>query len=313
MKTIVPNQKPAPAAAHHESHASTGEKPAWEYVAGGPPPDIADNELVHMLMAMPRPHSIEPYPRKLPGGVVISHLAIVAAMPDDKMMAIAAAHNYARKLLSDPKKSKEEGITKLSPEDIASRGYVQLLQNEATIQLLVRMCKKVRRKPGAQGHEREDYELALNRDGKLQDAFPGPAFMRLHCPDDEIAVLIATYSRVQLKIGPIVSELSEQACDLWLEKLIAGGVASDPLDSLGSDARADLVMRSVFHHRNCRKGNCSFGVPRASGWTGSGSSGESSSPAEDEVTPPPDEDVIAPEVSEFPVDPFAEPEPAPKK
>jgi hypothetical protein len=187
---------------------------------------------------------------------------------------------------------------------VQSQGYAKILQNAATIELLMRMCKLVRRKPGAENQTADDYELALNSEGKLQDAFPGATWMRAWMTDDEVAVLIAAYHRVQLKIGPIVVELSDPACDLWLEKLIAGGVASDPLDSLGSDARADLVMRSVFHLANYRKGIFSFGLP-----LGSGESEPSPTDSDEPDDGPPqaeDEEIDIPETSELAPDPHGD-------
>lgn len=294
----APPQAPQPPATSAPAAAAPSKKPVW-----GPPPTIDDNELVHLLMTQPRPNMIVPYPRKLPGlKDPISHVVIVAAMPDDKIQAYAAAHHFSKRILADPVAAKEKGETKFSPEELQSQGYVTILKNRATIELLLRMCKKAKRRKGATQSTAADYEIAYNAEGHMQDAFPGAAWMQAHMPDDEIAVLVAAYHRVQLEIGPIVSELSEADCDLWIEKLIAGGERGDPLDSLGLDARADLVKRLVFHLAQSRKDNSSSGALLESGSDGSGTSTET---PEEVVEPPAVEDVEAPHVDDLAVDPHA--------
>ncbi len=219
-------------------------------------------------------------------------------------MTEISGHTRVYAILADPVAAKEKGETKFSPEELQSQGYVTILKNRATIELLLRMCKKVQLKKGARTRTADDYELALNTEKELQDAFPGgAAWMQAWMPDDEIAVLVAAYHRVQLEIGPIVSELSEADCDLWIEKLIAGGERGDPLDSLGSDARADLVKRLVFHLTESRKVNSSSGAQLESG---SDESGTSTSQVDEEVVEPPVvEDVEPPQVDDLAKDPHA--------
>jgi hypothetical protein len=267
MKTITqqaaPTAKPAP--------------------VNGPPEHVEASELVSMLTTLPRPNQIVPYPRKLPGSAQpISHLGIVAAYIQDKIHAQAAAHRYALEILADPKKALEEKRTKLSEDEIQTLGYAGVFKNACAIELLFRVCKLAKRKPGIPSGEvgPNDYELKE----PLEPAFPGARWMREHCTDDEIGVLTATFLRVQREIGPIVAMLSDAEADLWLEKLIAGGVALDPFDSLASGALIDLVMRSVFHLRTYRKGKSSSGEPPENGSTESGlSSDQASEPGESVV------------------------------
>lgn len=269
----------------------------------GPPSDVEASELVTMLTTLPRPHKIVGYPRKLPGSEQpISHLAIVAAYIQDKINAQAAAHAYTRQILADPNKAKADGKTQFSPEEVSTLGYEGIFRNAVAIELLFRACKTVKRKPGLKDSTDigpGDYEMVQ----PMSPAFPGARWMRTTCTDDEIGVLTAAYLRAQMEIGPIVAMLSDAESDLWIEKLIAGGIAGDPFDSLASDAKTDLVMRSVFHLRNYRMGNFSFGVPLGSGSTASESLNdlEPKSDASD-VTPPPVELDEAPIVEPLPVE-----------
>lgn len=265
MKTHAP----APAAVH---------KPKSDK---GPPEHIEANELVTLLETLPRPHKIVPYPRKLPGtSQPISHLGIVAAYMTDKIMAQAAAHKYAMGVLADPEKAIKEGRTKLSEDEIHSLGYNGIFKNAAALELLQRVCMLARRKRGSDSRDlgADDYELKL----PLEPAFASVSWMRKFCTDDEIGVLTATFLRAQSEIGPIVALLSDAECDLWIERLIQGGVALDPLDSLASGALIDLLKRSAFHLRNLRMGRSSSGEPLESGSTESTSSSDPS----DEGRPP---------------------------
>jgi hypothetical protein len=233
----------------------------------GPPENVEASELVAMLTTLPRPNKIIPYPRKLPGSAQpIAYLGIVAAMIQDKINAQAAAHAYARQILADPDKANKEGKTRLSADEVSTLGYDGVFRNACAIELLYRSCVSAKRKPGLKGAadlNASDYEVLL----PITPAFPGARWMRLNCTDDEIGVLTASYLRAQMEIGPIVSMLSDAEADLWIEKLIAGGVAGDPFDSLASDAKTDLVMRLVYHLRNSRKANTSSGGQLENGST----------------------------------------------
>jgi hypothetical protein len=224
---------------------------------GAPPSGVTPSQLVAMLQELPRPHKIVSYPRKLPGtDQPIAEIAMVAAFIQDKINAQASAHAYTRQILADPRKSKEDGKTKMSEEEMNTLGYEGVFRNAVAIELLYRACKDPR-----------DKSLKA-------PVFPGATWMRNYCTDDEIGVLTATYLRTQMEIGPIISMLSNAECDLWIEKLIAGGEASDPFDSLASDAKTDLILRLVWHLRTYRTARSSSGRPLDSGSSDSESSTE---------------------------------------
>lgn len=273
-------------------------------IVNGPPDDVEASELVTLITTLPRPKKIIAYPRKLPGSdQPISHLAIVAAYIQDKINAQAAAHAYTKQILADPNKAKTEGKTAFSPDEVATLGYDGIFRNAVAIELLFRSCMTVKRKPGLKDSKEvgpADYELVQ----PLTPAFPGARWMRSNCTDDEIGVLTAAYLRAQTEIGPIVLMLSDAECDLWIEKLIVGGVANDPLDSLASGAKIDLVMRLVWHLQNYRMANSLSGGQQGSGSTGSESLSDQDLQSEDvsDVVPPIVEHDAAPVVEPLPVE-----------
>jgi len=75
-------------------------------------------------------------------------------------------------------------------------------------------------------------------------AFPSADKMRVAFTSDEIAVLLQSYMMVQRELGPIVSRMSPEEMDAWIEKLQEGGAAF-PLVLLSSEAKNDLVMHLV--------------------------------------------------------------------
>lgn len=245
-------KKPAPRAEQHS--AVTGH---------GPPEDVPATELAAALQVMPFPHKVVDYPRKIPGTESpIGKLAIIPATILQKVHAQAAAHLFAKKVLADPEKAAADQEVRISAEEVVSEGYQGIYKTAVSIELLFRTCR-VHDKLG-------------------ESVFPGARWMRKYMTDDEVGVLISKWLRVQLEIGPIVHMMSDAECDLWIEKLIEGG-SSDPLGSLASDAKTDLILRLASLLRKSRTDRTSSGEPRGGGSTGTTGSENPSEPHEDPV------------------------------
>ncbi|HEY2516946.1 MAG TPA: hypothetical protein VGI39_39010 [Polyangiaceae bacterium] len=260
--TIQKKQSASHGKPAQEQHAD-GQAP--RAMAHGPPEHISPGELVAMLEQVPRPSKKVDYPRKMPGtDTSIGEIAIVPATQQEQILAQAAAELYTQEVLrnkKDPSKS----------VDATTLGYANVYKNAATVELLYRTC----RKPTS----------------KLDDnAFPSPQWMRHNMLADEVGVLMNLYLRVQIECGPILAYLTNEECDLWIEKL-AAGARTDPLGSLSSGALIDLILRLVFHLRNSRMATSSSGTPHDGSGRSTGDSSESDSANAGGLDEPPDIDV----------------------
>lgn len=218
------------------------------------------SDLVRALLAFPGPTKIIDFPQRLPGvDDAIGQLLIVPISQQDAMDIQAAAHGYVRGLLKDPKKAVKDAETRFTIDEIRTMGYDGLFKNECATQTLFRACKDPRDKD--------------KRRSQMRPVFPSPKVMRRLLTHDQVGVMMSNYTRVQLELGPIIAFMSDEECDLWIEKLIAGRGA-DPLGSLSLESSKDLILRLVFHLRMSRTGKSSSG-----GLLESTPNGNESSPA----------------------------------
>lgn len=184
-------------------------------------------DLWAALTALPKPHRIVDFPRKDGKGGTIGQMAMVVLRHEDSLACIRDADAFAKKALRAEAKKDEE-----------NRGYNDLFTNEAAVQILYRAC----------------------RDAKdlKRSAFPSPKAMKLELSDDEIAVLYNTYDRIRVELGPIISHMTPEEMDAWLDRLAEGG-QSFPLGLLSSEMLGQLLMRSAFRLRSSQTGKSSAG------------------------------------------------------
>lgn len=199
----------------------------------GPPNDVAPSLLYAALTKMPTPHEVVDYPVNLPGtDYSVGQIAFVPLSQEDVMQCHATADEYARKVLKTPPKAGEE-----------NRAYDSIFGHEAAVQILWRAMRAP-----------EDPTLERR-------SFPAPKMVRMLMPD-VLGVLMTMYVTAVAKIGPIVSTMSKEELDAWIERLVEGGSAF-PLALLSSEMLRDLVMRLVDRIKASPTGNASVGSPLA--------------------------------------------------
>lgn len=201
----------------------------------GPPTDITGSELWRRLSELPRPHEIVDYPREHEGKPV-GQLAIQVLTQEEQTAAAVAAETTTRRLLKLAGKE-------VPRADEAKQGYVDTYDNECAVELLFRAC----------------------RDPKdtTRPCFPSTGAIR-SLVSDEVGILVNLYHQVQARIGPIVSTMSDEEFDAWVE-LLATGASTYPLERLSWGARTDLAARMALLLWESRTGTSSSGSPPSGG------------------------------------------------
>jgi hypothetical protein len=191
---------------------------------------------------MPRPHELVDFPRKGPDGQPICRVAIQVLSQEEHMAASAETDRYTKRLLKELPKDNE-----------ARRGYDDIYNNQAAIEILFRACRKP--------------------DDVAKPFFPTPMEIAKHLSADEIGVMMNLYFMVRKKIGPIVSEMSEAEAKAWIRRIKEAG-ADFPLGLLSSVALIDLVCILASQITISATGTSWLGLQPSSG-----------SPSESEATP----------------------------
>jgi len=121
----------------------------------------------------------------------------------------------------------------------ASFGYRTMYENEAAVQILLR---------------------ALREDGDLKS----PMFRRAEevrdLSTDEIGVLMNLYNQTQSSVGPIMSMMTEETYNQWVE-VLATGADTGPfvLARTSSELKNDLILRLAAELWSYRTGSISSG------------------------------------------------------
>jgi hypothetical protein len=188
------------------------------------------SDLWLALTALPRPHTVVPFPRNLPGTTApVGEIALWPLTQEEQMASNAEADRFTKKLLKDPQQ-----------KDQANLGYHHTYGNEAAVQVLFRACRDPKN---------------LER-----PAFPSPTLMRQRLSTDEIGVLFNTYCTVAAEIGPIVAYMSKEEREGFITRLADGGSAF-PFDSLSWEQQRILVSSMASQLLDCWTAMCSLGSP----------------------------------------------------
>ncbi len=179
------------------------------------PETIGPSELWIKMMEMPRPSRAVDLPRLDKKGEPIGQVAIVVLSQEEQMICSAAAEKTAREVLKETPK-----------ESDAKRGYEDIYNNSAAVEILYRACRCV--------------------DDIKKPAFPSPKEMRRVFSIDEVGVLFSHYLTVQAELGPIVGHMEKDEIDSWCRRLAEGG-SRFPLDLCSLD-----VVRNLAFSLACR-------------------------------------------------------------
>lgn len=192
-----------------------------------PPQNIPASTLWAKLQEMPRPHKVVDFPRNTPDGKPAGQIAIFVLTQEEQMICAAAAEKFAKEKLKDGRK-----------EEI---GYETIYANEAVVQTLFRACK--------------------DSENVNASAFPTPEWMRKNLTSDECSILFERYVTTQFELGPIVSRLSEEELNAWVDRLAEGGLAASPFILLSPETQRVLAHFMASQIVESRKAKSSAGSP----------------------------------------------------
>lgn len=181
----------------------------------GPPKDLPASQLWLKLASTERPFKVVDFPRKDSKGEPIGQLAIRVLTQEEQMICTSAAEDVTRKHLKEAKK-----------EDL---GYERLFTDAVCVEMLYRACR--------------------DSDDPSRPAFPTPKNIREQLTTDECAKLFEHYLTVQLELGPLVTQMSEEELEAWIDRLVEGGSAV-PLALLASDLQQILVLYMAYQLRS---------------------------------------------------------------
>lgn len=185
-----------------------------------PPADLAPADLWAQITAMPRAHRIVPFPRRGPDGQPMGNVAMQVLYQAETQSATVCTENRVRRALKASEAMPGSGEPRQS--------YEILFETWASCETLYRCCRKA-------------------------DDISKPFFLTVEeiaakLSSDEIACLLLAYNQVRAELGPIVSEMSQEEMDAWIEMLAKGG-STVPLASLslGAQSRLVLYMASLLY------------------------------------------------------------------
>lgn len=142
-------------------------------------------------------------------GEPIGKCAIRVLTQSEKQVALAQAKQY----VSAEMTPRGKPPVPVSDDDL-------LLQNELSVQVLYRAVRD-----------------AENRNIPI---FPTAKDLRDKATTDEIGVLMSSYITTTTELGPIVSEISDEEVDAWIEALTKGGRGT--LDFFSREGVIDLAI-----------------------------------------------------------------------
>jgi hypothetical protein len=192
-----------------------------------PPKDVSAATLWMKLQELPRPHRFVDFPRKGADGEPIGKIAMFVLTQEEQMICATTAEKFAKEKLKDGKK-----------DDL---GYESIYGNESVIQILYRACK--------------------DADNLTRSAFPSPQAIRQQLTTDECSVLFEAYLTTQQDFGPIVTQLSSEEVDAWIDRLAEGGLAASPLESVSPATVRTLIASMASRLRTLRTDKSSVGSP----------------------------------------------------
>jgi hypothetical protein len=196
----------------------------------GPPTDIPASELWAKLSGRKRPYELVDFPQKDANGKPICQVAMRVLTQGEIIIAKAEATRFARKAI----KEKFDAV-----EHVA--GYDQVFEDACATELIYLACRDAKNPENV-------------------SAFPNAVAVRAQLSSDEMAILVKSYSMVQLRLGPIQAYLSNEEYDAWIERLKVGGTEL-PLAYLSTEQQIGLIMYMVSLSANSQTDKSSVGSP----------------------------------------------------
>lgn len=198
-----------------------------------PPKDIAPADLWTQVTAVPRGHRVMDFPRKGADGLPVCRVAMVVLTQEEQMKCNVNISAFLRKYVKD----NGAQIPNTNEQDFA---YKNLYEMQVAIEVLYCACK--------------------NPDDITKPFFPTKNAIAQSLLPSEIAILFKNYARVQTELGPILSQMSAEEMDAWIEVFVKGG-SEFPLDSLSLDGVTGLLMHMASQLYNLQKDKSSHITP----------------------------------------------------
>jgi len=171
-----------------------------------------------------RPFKLVDFPRRGPDGNPIGQIAIRVLTQEEQMICTAAAEDFCRKHI---KNGKNDEI-----------GYARLFSDAYCVEVLHRVCR--------------------DADDPGRAAFPTAHSIREQLSVDECGKLFEHYLTVSLEFGPLISQMSDEEMEAWIDRLAEGGSAF-LFDSCSPDLQRIVLMHMAYQLRPSRTDSFSAG------------------------------------------------------
>lgn len=171
---------------------------------------MTSTELWARITSSPRPHKVVDFPRSGADGLPLARVAMIVLTQEEQIIASAETERYTKKAIRDLPKSDE-----------VARGYNDIYNNRAAVEILFRSCR--------------------HQDEISKSFFPSPDEIQRALTVDEVGTLFRSYLIVQGELGPIPSSVSEEDRDAWVRRLQEAGDRR-PLASLSWESLSALAF-----------------------------------------------------------------------
>lgn len=199
-----------------------------------PPENMSGADLWSQITARPRPHKIIPLPIFLDeNGNSQGNVAVVVLTQTEVMAANAAAHEATVRHFKTLN-------TVVPRKGEATESFDTFLNEQLTLEMLFRAYK-----------DPNDLNKSF---------FTDKSHIGKHLLQDECAVLLNYYLGIRSEMSPVVTIMSEEEVELWIEILTEGGEATGPLGSLSLGSLKTLLLYMANQLSTLRKEKSSPGV-----------------------------------------------------
>jgi len=151
------------------------------------------DDIWAMIVGSEKPHMLVPFPRNDKDGEPLCELAMVVITAEESAIITAEAEKKVRKILKDNVAQNTE----------ARRGYDDLYNSCVAEGLLFTCCK--------------------SKDNLKKSFFPSKDSILKVLNVDEMSILLNHYYTVQMELGPVIANLSEDEMLAWQERIIESG------------------------------------------------------------------------------------------
>lgn len=185
----------------------------------GPPSDVEPTELLRLLMATERPSEVLPFPRNGADGKPLFQYRMVVLNQLELDQARISSERYTRDRIKADHKLTDDQLNQVRRE-----AWLEVYEDAKCCDLLCTAMREVE-----------------PTEGKYRQVFTSANKVRELLTNDEIAMLMESYTTIKMKYGPLWAELSDDELETWLDILERGATAA-PLCSL---SHAGLVQLTV--------------------------------------------------------------------